>query len=266
MLGEQLQDILRVDNISLSFRKVQALNRVSFIVRENEIVALIGPNGAGKTCILNCISGFYRAQDGLIIYMGKRIDQMPTHKIASMGISRTFQNIELYTSLTTIDNLMAARHIHMKHNFLSGVLYYGWARREEIEHRRVIEEIIDFLELETVRKAIVGTLPYGIRKRVDLARALAQEPKLLLLDEPMAGMNLEEKEDMARFILDIKQKGTTILLIEHDMGVVMDISERIIVLDFGAKIAEGFPHQMASDPRVLEAYLGTTGGTESEKR
>jgi branched-chain amino acid transport system ATP-binding protein len=251
--------LLGIKDIYLRFGGVVALQGINFNVRDGEILTLIGPNGAGKTCILNCISGFYRVQEGFIEFLGKRVDRLPTHKIASMGISRTFQNIELYTSLTTIDNLMAARHIHMRHNFLSGALYYGWAQREEIEHRRVIEEIIDFLELETVRKVTVGTLPYGIRKRIDLGRALAQEPKLLLLDEPMAGMNVEEKEDMARFILDInKQKKTTILLIEHDMGVVMDISDRIVVLDFGKKIAEGLPYEVASHRSVLEAYLGAS--------
>jgi len=249
--------ILSFENISLSFHNVQALRDVSLAIGEGEILALIGPNGAGKTCILNCISGFYKAQAGQIRFLGKRIDRCPTHRIASMGISRTFQNMELYTSLATIDNLMAARNIHMKQSFVAGAVYYLRARAEEIKHREAVEEIIDFLELETVRKSVVGTLPYGIRKRIDLGRALAQEPKLLMLDEPMAGMNQEEKEDMVRFILDVnEEKGTTILLVEHDMGVVMDISDRIIALDFGRKIAEGHAREIRSDKRVIEAYLG----------
>jgi len=248
---------LKVKNSHLSFGGVQALSDLSFEVKEGEILAVIGPNGAGKTCILNCISGFYRLQVGEIFFHGRRIDRLPSYKIASLGISRTFQSIELYTGLSAIDNLMAARHIHMKQNIFTGALFFGWARREEIEHRRKVEEVLRFLEMEPIRKKIVGTLPYGIRKRVDLGRALVQEPKLLLLDEPMAGMNLEEKKDMARFILDIKEDwGITIVLVEHDMGLVMDISDRVVVLDFGKKIAEGSTEEVISNTRVIEAYLG----------
>lgn len=249
---------LHVDDISLSFGGIKALQNVGFEVKEGELFAVIGPNGAGKTSLINSINGFYSPQEGTIKFEGQVISDVPPFRRASLGISRTFQNIALYTNATVLDNLMAARHIHMKDsNLFTGALFLGPARNEEIEHRRKVEDIIDFLEMEHIRKSLVGTLSYGLRKRVELARALALEPTLLLLDEPMAGMNVEEKEDMARFILDIhEQQGTTIMLIEHDIGLVMDISDHIVVLDFGRKIGEGSPEEIRNNDAVIQAYLG----------
>ena len=248
---------LKAEDICLNFGGVAALSGVSFDVREGEMLAIIGPNGAGKTSILNCINGFYRPQKGRIFFKDRSIYHLPPHQIAKLGIGRTFQNIELFTGLSVLDNLMAARHIHLKRGALAGALYFGPARREEIRHREVVEDIIDLLEMEPYRKKVVGLLPYGARKRVELGRALALEPTLLLLDEPMAGMNLEEKEDMARFIIDIHElKQIPIVLVEHDMEVVMDIAERLVVLDFGKKIAEGIPDEIRQNPLVVKAYLG----------
>jgi len=261
---------IKIENISLSFGGVKALVDVSTEIRDKEILAIIGPNGAGKTALLNCINGFYKPQKGEIYLDDKKITSMRPDKLAKMGIARTFQNIELYTGLSTQDNIMAARHVLMKQNFITGALYFGPAHKEEIEHRNTVEEIIDFLEIEALRKTPVGVLPYGMRKRVELGRALALEPQVLLLDEPMAGMNLEEKEDIARFIIDIfegqgetypdtpvlKNGVSCIVLVEHDMGVVMDIADRIVVLDFGKKIAEGTPAEIKANPAVISAYLG----------
>ena len=248
---------LNVEGISLSFGGILALNDISFKAREGQILAIIGPNGAGKTSLLNCLNNFYHADRGKILYNRRDLTKLPPYRIAKLGVARTFQHTALYTGLSTLDNLMAARHIHMRAGLLDSMIYYGRARSEDIAHRQVVEEIIDFLEMEHIRKTVVGALPHGLRKRVDLGRALAMEPKLLLLDEPMTGMNLEEKEDMARFILDIHdRRGLTILLIEHDMGLVMDIADRVIVLDFGTKIAEGAPGEIQRNEAVINAYLG----------
>ena len=257
MTANNHKTVISVNSISLSFGGLQVLNDVSIDVRAGEILAIIGPNGAGKTSFFNCVNGFYHPYKGEITYKGKDLTRLKPHKIAALGIARTFQNIELFSGLSALDNLMAARHIHMKRGALSGCLFFGPTRREEIANREKIEEIIDLLEMESIRKKVVGSLPYGERKRVDMARALCMDPKVLLLDEPMAGMNVEEKEDMARFVLDIHElKKIPIVLIEHDMDVVMDITHRIFVLDFGIKIAEGLPGEIKNNERVLKAYLG----------
>jgi len=249
--------VLRVQEINLVFGGIQALNNISFDVQTGDIYSIIGPNGAGKTSLLNCINNFYHPERGKIIFNGQNLTRLPPYKIAKLGVARTFQNTALYTGLSTLDNLMAARHIHMHSGMLKSILYWGPAQREDLRHRKVVEEIIDFLEIAHIRKSIVGALPHGLRKRVELGRALALEPELLLLDEPMTGMNQEEKEDMARFILDINERQeTTILLIEHDMGVVMDIVDQIVVLDFGVKIAEGIPDEIRHNEAVINAYLG----------
>ena len=249
--------LLAVENVSLGFGGVKALTDVSFDIRKGEIRAIIGPNGAGKTSMLNCINGFYHPTDGCIVFKGVRRPRMRPHAAARGGIARTFQNVALFRGMTTLDNIMAGRSLKMRAHFLCQMLRFGPALTEEIEHRRVVEDIIDFLEIQAIRKVPVGKLPYGLQKRVELGRALAMEPELLLLDEPMAGMNLEEKEDMSRFILDVNQAfGTTVALIEHDMGVVMDLSDRVVVLEYGRKIADAAPSEVRRDQRVVAAYLG----------
>ncbi len=249
--------ILKLDNISLSFGGVKALTDISFDVREHEIRAIIGPNGAGKSSLLNVINGVYHPQLGTISLRGEVRRGMNTHKAATQGIARTFQNIALFKGMSVLDNIMTGRTLKMHANFLEQAIYIGRARREELENRAKVEEIIDFLEIQHIRKTPVGRLPYGLQKRVELARALAAEPSLLLLDEPMAGMNVEEKQDMCRFVLDVNEQfGTTIVLIEHDMGVVMDISDRVVVLDYGKKIGDGRPDEIRSNQAVIDAYLG----------
>ncbi len=248
---------LKLERVELGFGGVLALDGVSCQVRRGSIFGIIGPNGAGKTSAINCISGFYRPRKGDIWFEGQRITGLKPHRIAGLGISRTFQNIQLFAGMTVIDNLMAARHRFFRATWLEGFLYYGRTHGEEVRNRRRVEEIVEFLELARWRKAVVGALPYGLRKRVDLGRALVQDPRLLLLDEPMAGMNVEEKEEMVRFIVEVnRQRGTTILLVEHDMEVVMDITDRIVVLDFGRLIAEGTPDEIKNNPTVIQAYLG----------
>lgn len=250
--------LLSVGDVSLNFGGIKALTDVSFDVRKGEVFSIIGPNGAGKTSMLNCISGRYRPSAGKILFKGQEITHLGPNRRAGLGIGRTFQNLALFGHMTVLDNIMVGRHHLLKNNFLTGALYWlGGARQEELEHRREVEQIIDFLEIQHVRKAVAGTLSYGLRKRVELARAVALKPDLILLDEPMAGMNLEEKEDMARYILDLNEEwGMTVVMIEHDMGVVMDISHRVMVLDFGRKLAAGEPAEVLANEHVRRAYLG----------
>ncbi|MBL7203937.1 MAG: ABC transporter ATP-binding protein [Desulfobacteraceae bacterium] len=259
------EKIIEIEDLSLAFGGIQALNEISTRLMKGELSAIIGPNGAGKTCLLNCISRFYTPQKGRVIYKGDDITHLPTHAIAKRGIARTFQNIELFKGMTVLDNIKLGRHTFLKSGIFSDIIYYGRTIREELKLRKEIEEkIIDLLEIEAIRKQVVGTLPYGFQKRVELARALAMRPEVLLLDEPMAGMNLEETEDMARFILNVNSMwGVSIILVEHDMGVVMDISDHVCVLEFGRKIAEGPPEDIQKHPQVIRAYLGEDQKTYS---
>ncbi len=251
--------ILDVNNISLSFGGVNALTDISFNVREHEIRAIIGPNGAGKSSMLNCINGVYTPQKGRVTFRGQSFDHMNPHQVAVMGIGRTFQNLALFKGMSVIDNIMTGRNLRIKSNLFMQALRIGPAAKEEEKHREFVENIIDFLEIQAYRKTPVGQLPYGLQKRVDLGRALAMEPQVLLLDEPMAGMNLEEKQDMSRYVLDVNDEfGTTVVLIEHDMGVVMDISDRVVVLDYGKKIGDGTPDEVRNNEDVISAYLGTS--------
>ncbi len=258
MGGNVTEPLLDVAGVSLRFGGIRALTDVSFTVRKGEIFSIIGPNGAGKTSMLNCISGRYTPSEGAVRFKGQDVTGLKPNKRADLGIGRTFQNLALFGHMSVLDNIMVGRHHLLRNNFLTGAIYwFTGARREELRHRREVETIIDFLEIQHVRRAMAGTLSYGLRKRVELARAIALKPDLILLDEPMAGMNLEEKEDMARFIIDLNEEwGMTVVMIEHDMGVVMDISHRVMVLDFGKKIAEGLPDEVLANDHVRRAYLG----------
>ena len=251
--------LLQVDGVSVRFGALVALSQVSLEIARGEILAIIGPNGAGKTTLLNVVSGFYHPYEGRIVFEGEDRTRLRPYEVAALGVARTFQNVALFKGMSVLDNIMTGRLLKMRGSFLLEALYWGPARRQELEHRAFVERVIDFLEIQAIRKTAAGRLPYGLQKRVELARALAAEPKLLLLDEPMAGMNVEEKEDMSRFVLDVNSEfGTTIALIEHDMGVVMDVSDRVVVLDYGRKIAEGPPEQVRKDPVVVDAYLGVS--------
>lgn len=254
------QALIKIDSIHLAFGGIQVLQDVSLELRAKEILAIIGPNGSGKTSILNCINGFYRPQKGKISFKGSEITQLPSYHIAELGIARTFQNVELYLGLSVVDNILAARHHKMKTNVFTAAVYFGPTRKEEMANRRIVDEIIDLLGLTAQRNMLTGVLPYGLQKRVELGRALAQEAKVILLDEPMAGMNQEEKESMVRCVLDAyDQKGISLILVEHDMGVVMDLVDRVVVLDFGQKIAEGLPSEIKANDAVIKAYLGAAG-------
>jgi len=272
MTNNQQTIKVNVSKINLSFGGVRVLTDIDLDIRDNELLAIIGPNGSGKTCLLNCISGFYKPQGGNVFYKNKDLVKLTPYKIAGLGIGRTFQNLELFTGLSAVDNIRAARHLFLKSGLFSGALYFGRGQKEEIRQMKIVEEIIDFLEMEPIRNNIVGDLPYGLRKRVELGRALALEPDLLLIDEPMAGMNLEEKEDLTRFLLDIyegtefgyeseflKNGVSSIVLVEHDMGVVMDIADRVVVFDFAHKIADDTPQKIKENERVIKAYLGQMG-------
>jgi branched-chain amino acid transport system ATP-binding protein len=257
MSSQNSSHILKCEGITVAFGGVEALSNINLEVREGELLSIIGPNGAGKTCLINTITGFYRPSSGIVYYGQRAITGLPPYEIAKLGVARTFQNIELFTGLTVLDNLLAARHIYLKPNLFASSIYFGHAQRKEIRERKTVEDIIDFLEIQAIRNHEVGSLSYGLRKRVELGRALALEPKIILLDEPTAGMNVEEKEDMVRFILDVlEEENTTVILVEHDMDIVMDISDRIIVFDFGHKIAEGTAQEIKGDDRVIKAYLG----------